>query len=49
LWHGVDLTRELSLGTAGAGAALMHAGYLGLWVVAGLAVAGITFRRRLRV
>jgi lipooligosaccharide transport system permease protein len=49
LWHGVDLTRELSLGTVGAGAALLHAGYLGLWVVAGVAVAGVTFRRRLRV
>src|ERR671915_232128 len=49
LWHGVDLARELSLGTAGAGAALLHAGYLGLWLVAGLAVAGVTFRRRLRV
>src|ERR687896_2418804 len=49
LWHGVDLARELSLGTAGAGAALLHAGYLGLWLVAGLAVAGVTFRRRLRL
>ena len=49
LWHGVDLARELSLGTAGAGAALLHAGYLGLWLVVGLAVAGVTFRRRLRV
>lgn len=49
LWHGVDLARELGLGTAGAGAALLHAGYLGLWVVAGMALAGITFRRRLRV
>src|ERR671914_345516 len=49
LWHGADLTRELSLGTAGIGAALVHAGYLGLWVVAGMAVAAIMFRRRLRV
>jgi lipooligosaccharide transport system permease protein len=48
LWHGVDLARELSLGTAGVGAVLLHAGYLGLWVVAGMAVAAITFRRRLR-
>jgi lipooligosaccharide transport system permease protein len=48
LWHGVDLARELSLGTAGVGAALLHASYLGLWVVAGIAVAEITFRRRLR-
>lgn len=49
LWHGVDLTRELSLGTAGVGSALLHAGCLVLWVLAGTAVAAITFRRRLRV
>jgi lipooligosaccharide transport system permease protein len=49
LWHGVDLARELSLGTAGVGWALLHAGYLALWVHAGTAVALITFRRRLRV
>jgi lipooligosaccharide transport system permease protein len=49
LWHGVDLARELSLGTAGVGSALLHVGYLGLWVLAGTAVAATTFRRRLRV
>jgi lipooligosaccharide transport system permease protein len=49
LWHGVDLARELTLGTAGAGSALLHSGYLGLWVLAGTAAAAITFRRRLRV
>jgi lipooligosaccharide transport system permease protein len=49
LWHGGDLARELSLGTAGVGSALLHAGYLGLWVLAGTAAALITFRRRLRV
>ena len=49
LWHGVDLARELSLGTAGVGSALLHAGYLLLWALAGTAVAAITFRRRLRV
>jgi lipooligosaccharide transport system permease protein len=49
LWHGVDLARELSLGTAGIGSALLHAGYLGLWVLAGTAGAVVTFRRRLRV
>jgi len=49
LWHGVDLARELSLGAAGVGSALLHAGYLGLWVIAGTAVAAINFRRRLRV
>src|SRR5918999_5325445 len=49
LWHGVDLTRELSLGTAAVGSALLHVGYLALWVLTGTAVALITFRRRLRV
>jgi lipooligosaccharide transport system permease protein len=49
LWHGVDLARELSLGTAELGSALLHVGYLGLWLLAGTAVAAVTFRRRLRV
>jgi lipooligosaccharide transport system permease protein len=49
LWHGVDLARDLSLGTARIGSALLHAGYLGVWILAGTAVAAITFRRRLRV
>ena len=49
LWHGVDLARDLSLGEAAVGAGLLHAGYLGLWVLAGAAVARVTFRRRLRV
>jgi lipooligosaccharide transport system permease protein len=49
LWHGVDLSRELSLGTAGAGSAFLHAGCLSLWVLAGTYAAAATFRRRLRV
>jgi lipooligosaccharide transport system permease protein len=49
LWHGVDLARELSLGAASVGSAILHTGYLGLWVLAGTAVAAATFRRRLRV
>jgi lipooligosaccharide transport system permease protein len=49
LWHGVDLARELSLGEAAVGPALLHVGYLALWVLTGTAVALITFRRRLRV
>jgi lipooligosaccharide transport system permease protein len=49
LWHGVDLARELSLGTATVAAAALHTAYLGIWVVAGTAVAAITFGRRLRV
>lgn len=49
LWHGVDLARDLCLGTPGLGSALLHAGYLGLWVLVGTTVAALTFRRRLRV
>jgi lipooligosaccharide transport system permease protein len=49
LWHGVDLARELSLGTAEVGGAFLHAGYLGLWFLAGAFAAAVTFRRRLRV
>jgi lipooligosaccharide transport system permease protein len=49
LWHGVDLARELSLGTADVGQAVLQIGYLGLWVLAGAVAAAITFRRRLRV
>src|SRR5918999_5334850 len=49
LWHGVDLARELSLGEAAVGSPLLHTGYLCLWVLAGTAVARVTFRRRLRV
>ncbi len=49
LWHGVDLARDLCLGVASVGSALLHAGYLVLWVLAGSVVAVSTFRRRLRV
>jgi lipooligosaccharide transport system permease protein len=49
LWHGVELARDLCVGVADVGSALLHAGYLGLWALAGTAVAAISFRRRLRV
>jgi lipooligosaccharide transport system permease protein len=49
LWHGVEQARDLCLGEAAVGSTLLHAGYLGMWVLAGTAVAAITFRRRLRV
>jgi lipooligosaccharide transport system permease protein len=49
LWHGVDMARELSLGTAGVGATLLHAGYLAAWALAGMALAAVAFRSRLRV
>jgi lipooligosaccharide transport system permease protein len=47
LWHGVALSRGLALGTIDPGAALLHVGYLALWVVAGVALAARGFRRRL--
>jgi len=49
LWHGVDLCRDLSLGTATLGTTLLHVGYLGAWLVAGAAVAARAYRRRLYV
>jgi lipooligosaccharide transport system permease protein len=47
LWHGVDLTRGLVLGTIGALPALGHVAYLLAWIVAGLAVARRCYARRL--
>jgi lipooligosaccharide transport system permease protein len=49
LWHGVDLCRDLSLGTATLGMTLLHVGYLGAWLVGGAAVAVRAYRRRLHV
>ena len=47
LWHGVDLCRGLVLGTIGAAAAVGHVAYLLAWVVAGWAIAGARYGRRL--
>ena len=47
LWHGVELCRGLALGTAQLPAALGHVAYLLAWVVAGFALARVTYRRRL--
>ena len=47
LWHGVDLCRDLALGTVSWGSSLGHVGYLLLWVAGGFAVALRTFGRRL--
>jgi lipooligosaccharide transport system permease protein len=47
LWHGVTLARELALGTAGVGPALLHAGYLALWVLAGTLLATRALTRRM--
>jgi lipooligosaccharide transport system permease protein len=47
LWHGVSLARGLALGTIGPGTAVLHVGYLALWVAAGVWLAARSFRRRL--
>jgi Nod factor-specific ABC transporter NodJ protein len=47
LWHGVDLCRTLSLGTATWGRCAMNVGYLSTVVILGIVVARRTYRRRL--
>jgi lipooligosaccharide transport system permease protein len=47
LWHGVSLARGLALGTIDPGTAVLHVGYLALWVAAGVWLAARSFRRRL--
>jgi lipooligosaccharide transport system permease protein len=47
LWHGVDLCRQLSLGTASFLSSLGHVAYLSLWVVAAALIANMTYRKRL--
>jgi lipooligosaccharide transport system permease protein len=47
LWHGVDLCRDLALGTPTLGSSAAHVAYLLLWVVGGFVVALRTFTRRL--
>jgi lipooligosaccharide transport system permease protein len=47
LWHGATLCRALSLGTATLGGALLHVGYLAVWLAAGVAAGHRTYRRRL--
>jgi lipooligosaccharide transport system permease protein len=49
LWHGVDLCRTLSLGTATLGMTALHVVYLAAWVVVGARLASAAFRRRLVV
>jgi hypothetical protein len=41
LWHGVALSRDLSLGGATVAGTLLHALYLGAWIVGGFLAAGI--------
>ena len=47
LWHGVDLSRGIVLGGLEAGLAVVHVGYLALWVVVGYVVAARSFTSRL--
>jgi len=47
LWHGVDLCRELTLGTVDPLRVLGHVAYLSALVVAGVAWAERTYARRL--
>jgi len=47
LWHGVDLCRHLALGQASLLGSLAHAAYLLLWIGVGVAIANVTYRRRL--
>jgi lipooligosaccharide transport system permease protein len=47
LWHGVELCRSLTLGTATWAGALVHVAYLLVFAVGGFLAARITFRRRL--
>ncbi|MFU8840893.1 MAG: ABC transporter permease [Nitriliruptoraceae bacterium] len=48
LWHGVELTRALALGTAPALPWPVHLGVVLVLLAAGLAVGAVTFDRRLR-
>lgn len=47
LWHAVDASRALSLGTATAGGILGHVGYLTAWLVAGQVLSVRILQRRL--
>jgi lipooligosaccharide transport system permease protein len=49
LWHGVTLCRSLSLGTATAGGALVHVGYLAALATAGIVLGNRAYQRRLYV
>lgn len=47
LWHGVDLTRGLVLQTTSVSTALVHVGYLLVWVIGGFHLADREFRKKL--
>ncbi len=48
LWHGVQLFRSLSLGTAEVLPSLAHVGYLLLWFVVGLVLCARAYPRPLQ-
>ena len=47
LWHGVDLARDIALGTVGAGSAVLHVAYLLAWVAGGFLLARRAFTKAL--
>ncbi len=47
LWHGVELCRSLTLGTATAAACAVHVGYLAAVTAGGIWAGNVTYRRRL--
>jgi lipooligosaccharide transport system permease protein len=47
LWHGVDLSRQLTLGEVDPTSAVLHVAYLVAFISAGLVAAHFTYRRRL--
>jgi lipooligosaccharide transport system permease protein len=47
LWHGVDLMRHLTLGTATVWPSVGHAAYLAAWGAAGLVLAHRAYTRAL--
>jgi lipooligosaccharide transport system permease protein len=47
LWHGVDLCRQLTLGQVDTWSAIAHTGALVTFVVLGLTLAKVSYRRRL--
>lgn len=49
LAHGIDLSRDLALGSPSATEAAVHVGFMLLWLVAGLALAEWSLRRRMVV
>jgi lipooligosaccharide transport system permease protein len=49
LWHGVALSRGLSLGTSTAGGVLLHVAYLSAWIAVGGWLAARAYHRRLVV